>query len=288
MVVDSEASSWAPVESGVPQGTVLGPLLFLLFINDLPAHVTSQVRLFANDCLLYRTLKSGVDQKTLQQDLKQLGLWASTWGMRFNPSKCVIMTITRVERKILHKLYTMEGVLLSHVQEVKCLGILISDDLSWSKHTQMVSFKANSITGLLRRNLHHCPVQLWEQAFISLVRSRLEYSATAWDPHLAKDIDQGPGDDPESRGQVCQAKVRHEEQRHQPPTRPTVGTTSATQMRTPSCSALQDYRWQGGHTGGRHPHPCRPSYPKEPPSNVQTLALTVRAVQTIILPRNAT
>ncbi len=112
--MDGAASSWAPVESGVPQGTVLGPLLFLIFINDLPAHVTSQVRLFADDCLLYRTIKSEADQKTLQQDLKQLGLWASTWGMRFNPSKCVIMTIARVERKRLHKLYTMDGVVRAH------------------------------------------------------------------------------------------------------------------------------------------------------------------------------
>ncbi len=84
------------------------------YCNDLPAHVTSQVRLFADDCLLYRIIKSEEDQKTLQQDLK-LGLWASTLGMRFNPSKCVIMTIAKVERKRLHKLYTMEGVMLSHL-----------------------------------------------------------------------------------------------------------------------------------------------------------------------------
>ena len=141
-VVVDEASSWASVESGGPQCTVLGPLLFSLFINDLPAHVTSQVRLFVDDCLLYHTIKSAEDHMTLQQDLKQLGLWVSTWGMWFNPSKCVIMTITRVERKRLHKLYMMEGVVLLHVQEAKCLGILISDDLSWTKHTQRVSSKA--------------------------------------------------------------------------------------------------------------------------------------------------
>ncbi len=100
------------------------------------------------------------------------------------------MTIARVERKRLHKLYTLAGVVLSHVQEAKYLGILISDELSWTKHTRMVSSKANSIIGLLHRNvyLYHCPVQLRGQAFISLIRSRLEYSATAWDPHLAKDI----------------------------------------------------------------------------------------------------
>ena len=138
--------------------------------------------------MLYRAVKSTEDQLTLQKDLESLSQWATTWGMRFNPSKCIILTIARSEKNRLLKFYTMDGVVLSHVQEAKYLGILISDDLHWSKHVQMVSSKANSILGLLRRNLHHCPQQLREQAFISLVRSRLEYSATAWDPHLAKDI----------------------------------------------------------------------------------------------------
>ncbi len=117
----------------------------------------------------------------LQQDLKQLGI-LGLYLIWFNPSTCVIMTITRVKRMRLHKLYTMEAVVLSHVQEAKYLGILITDDLIWTKHTQ-----ANSIIGLLCRNLHHT-VQPREQAFISLIRSHLEYRATAWDPHLAKAI----------------------------------------------------------------------------------------------------
>ena len=101
------------------------------------------------------------------------------------------MTIARVERKRLHKVYTVEGVVLLHVQEVKYLGILISDDLSWTKHTKMVSSKANSIIGLLHRNLHHCPMQPRKQAFISLIRSHLEYTTVLWPgtyPHLAMDI----------------------------------------------------------------------------------------------------
>ena len=84
VLVDGDFSCFGDVLSGVPQGTVLGPLLFLLHINDLPSNVKSQVRLFADDCLLYRKIKSEEDQLQLQKDLVALELWASTWGMNFN------------------------------------------------------------------------------------------------------------------------------------------------------------------------------------------------------------
>ena len=83
------------VLSGVPQGTVLGPLLFLLHINDQPSVVTSQVKLFAGDCYLYRPILSGADRVALQRDLDSLEKWCDTWGMRFNAKKCQIMSITR-------------------------------------------------------------------------------------------------------------------------------------------------------------------------------------------------
>ena len=84
VVVDGESSSKVTVDSGVPQGTVLGPLLFLCYINDLPLAVSAQVRLFADDCLLYRKIESQEDHTILQQDLIELEKWASKWGMRSN------------------------------------------------------------------------------------------------------------------------------------------------------------------------------------------------------------
>ena len=93
VVVDGEMSSSTRVESGVLQGTVLGPLLFLLYINDLPNNVTFQVRLFADDCLLYRSIKSVLDQLDLQRDLSYLHEWSLKWCMNFNPSKFVIMSM---------------------------------------------------------------------------------------------------------------------------------------------------------------------------------------------------
>ena len=91
VVVDGHKFSASRVESGAPQGTILGPLLFLLHINDLPSVASSQVRLFTDDCLLYRQIRSQSDSLALQQDLSALEGWGKDWGMRFNPGKCNIM-----------------------------------------------------------------------------------------------------------------------------------------------------------------------------------------------------
>lgn len=92
VVLEGERSEEAPVESGVPQGTVLGPFIFLCHINDLPNCVDSKVRLFADDCLLYREIHSFNDHISLQEDLRKLEEWAKQWGMRFNTSKCFILS----------------------------------------------------------------------------------------------------------------------------------------------------------------------------------------------------
>ena len=87
--------------SGVPQGTVLGPLLFLLYINELPSAVSSKVRLFADDCLIYRNIKNKEDQIALQKYLDLLENWGNTWGMRFKAAKCNIMRVSRTRDPIL-------------------------------------------------------------------------------------------------------------------------------------------------------------------------------------------
>jgi hypothetical protein len=87
VTVEGEFSKTVHVDSGVPQGTVLGPLLFLLHINDLPDQVASQVRLFADDCLMYRSIKSEQDHLAFQEDLISLENWAEKWGMKFNATK---------------------------------------------------------------------------------------------------------------------------------------------------------------------------------------------------------
>ena len=93
VVVDGEASQDADVLSGVPQGTVLGPILFLVHLNDLPESILSSVRLFADDCLLYRVIRNLQDHLILQQDLKNLEEWASKNGMKFNATKCYVLPV---------------------------------------------------------------------------------------------------------------------------------------------------------------------------------------------------
>ena len=132
-VVDGDRCSAAPVPSGVPQGTVLGPLLFLLLINDLPENVQFQVHLFADDCLFYRVIDTAADQHLLQQDLHALEQWGHRWGMRFNASKCEIMRICCSSQPINGiSMYQLGGVPLQVVDRAKYLGVNKSNNLSWS------------------------------------------------------------------------------------------------------------------------------------------------------------
>ena len=128
------------------------------------------------------------DQNALQADLLALGKWALDWGMKFNPSKCSVLTFSSHRQRQQTRMYTLCGVFLQNVTEAKYLGINLSSDLKWSLHIQQTASKANSMLGLLRRNISRCATQLREQAYFALIRSRLEYCAAIWDPHLAKDV----------------------------------------------------------------------------------------------------
>ena len=166
VVVDGSFSDNAHVGSGVPQGTVLGPILFLCYINDLPSSVSSDVRLFADDCLLYRPI----------------------WGMKFNPSKCSVLWVKRPRAKEIASDYQLKGVTLGQVTNSPHLGVSISENLEWGDHISKIASKANSTLGFLRRNLKGCPSKLKEIAYFSMVRS-LEYSCPVWDPYRQGDID---------------------------------------------------------------------------------------------------
>ena len=129
--VEGEASNNTRVRSGVPQGTVLGPLCFLIYINDMGESVssTSTLRLFADDSLLYRPITSTSDSNQLQQDLTALTRWADTWQMNFHPAKCYILRITRKRSPIIHN-YQMMGQQLTTVDKYPYLGVELSEDLN--------------------------------------------------------------------------------------------------------------------------------------------------------------
>ena len=190
VVVNGSKSRWIPVTSGVPQGTVLGPVLFNVFINDIVDEIDSDIRLFADDCVCYRPIKSIQDCKILQKDINHLAAWANKWCMRFEPSKCKTMCFTRkTTRKIIHP-YSMEGCPLESVSNTKYLGVIISEDLRWNHHVAEVTSRANKLLGLLRRNLSACDKKIKEAAYFGLVRPLLEYASQAWDPHTSNLIDE--------------------------------------------------------------------------------------------------
>ena len=95
VVLEGETSEEVPVNLGMPQGSVLGPLLFLLYINDLPHDNQSQIRLFADDTAVYLTVRNNSDSNILQADLDRLEIWERTWDMEFNPSKCQVLHISK-------------------------------------------------------------------------------------------------------------------------------------------------------------------------------------------------
>ena len=175
------------MDSGVPQGTVLGPILFLIFINDLPSQIKSKCRLFADDCLVYNEIFDLSDSLQLQQDLANLEVWAKTWGMKFNAQKCYILSTEKGGRPYF---YQLNGHILKAVPTSSYLGVLFSEDLSFSPHIANTVKKSSRILGFLQRNLKGCPPRLKELAYFTLVRSSLEYSSTVWDPFLQKDIDE--------------------------------------------------------------------------------------------------
>ena len=142
------------VKSGVPQGSVLGPCLFLLYINDLPETLDSTVRLFADDSLLYLTIRSPADTETLQNDQRKLELWEEKWLMimEFNVDKCHVLRVTRKQNPIIHN-YTLHRKVLETVDSAKYLGVTLISDLWWNRHITNITHKANQSLCFLRRNL---------------------------------------------------------------------------------------------------------------------------------------
>ncbi|MEL7079481.1 MAG: reverse transcriptase domain-containing protein, partial [Cyanobacteria bacterium J06582_2] len=150
--VEGEYSGWSKVESGVPQGSVLGPLLFSIYMNDIIKNIDSEIRLFADDCVVYRPIKNAQDSKKLQKDIEKLEKWANIWGMRFQPYKCHIMHLTR-NRNIIQNKYTLKDTVLKTVENTKYLGVTISNDLRWNAHINKTCMIANNHLNLLKRNI---------------------------------------------------------------------------------------------------------------------------------------
>ena len=182
VVLDGTKSSKDDVLSGVPQGTVLGPLLFLAYINDMPECTSSDIRLFADDSLMYRVIRNDNDRAKLQQDLDALEKWEKTWLMSFNASKCYTIHIAPAAKKPTEYQYRLHNQVLESVDNSKYLGVTVSNNLTWDAHIQNVAANGNRKLGFVKRNLKECTPKVKAASYCMMVRPGLEYAATVWDP----------------------------------------------------------------------------------------------------------
>ncbi|CAB3387408.1 Hypothetical predicted protein, partial [Cloeon dipterum] len=174
-------SAPAEVLSGVVQGSVLGPLLFNLFVADLPEEINSSFDQYADDTTLHRVVDIPEDADALQEDLDRIFIWCENNGMQLNGRKCHVMDISRA-RTQLHFEYSIGGVPLEYVDQQRLLGVHISSDLRWSVHTDIVRAKAAQVLGFAARNLHKCTQKVKRVSFLSLVKPILMYGLPAWHP----------------------------------------------------------------------------------------------------------
>ena len=145
----------------------------MLYINDLPTETHSHIRLFADDAILYREIKSNTDL---------LANWETKWRMKFNTGKCQILSVTRQKCPIKFQ-YKLHNEALEKVKSAKYLGITITSDLRWNKHIATVTSKANKALGFVKRNIHSSSELVKTRAYQAIVRPSLEYATCVWDPH---------------------------------------------------------------------------------------------------------
>ena len=186
VVVDGEVSNWKSVLSGVPQGSVLGPILFLIYINDLDDSITSNVLKFADDTKLFRKVNTDGDKQHLQNDLDRLVKWSEKWQMLFNFGKCKCL---HTGHGNLNVNYKMGDTVLGTTVKEKDLGVTISADMKVSEQCGIAASKGNQILGLIRRNITYKGKKLIIPLYKAIVRPHLEYCIQAWRPYRKKDID---------------------------------------------------------------------------------------------------
>ena len=155
IIINDVQSKVESVISGVPQGTVLGPLLFLSYINSISDGISSSIRLFADDCLLFRTIRKQGDTYKLQDDLDMISQWCEKWQMSLNIGKCKLLEITNKSEEN-ETNYTINGESVEKVKHHPYLGVELTNKLTWDQHINNISAKATKTLNLLRRNLYKC------------------------------------------------------------------------------------------------------------------------------------
>ena len=191
VVVDGVCSDLLNVTSGVPQGSILGPLLFVLYINDLPECIQkpTDIALFADDSKVSQILTgSSTDGIILQSNLDRLHFWSTDWHMDFNVKKCRAMLITRKKIPRLENEYFIDNNQLERVTRIRDLGINVTSDLRWVTHISELTAKANKILGLVikRTCVDLRGSKTRKLLYCTLVLPLLEYGSELWSPYEIK------------------------------------------------------------------------------------------------------
>ena len=184
--INGKKSEWGNVTSGVPQGSVLGPLLFVIYINDLEIGVSSDVSKFADDTKIGRQVKNMEDARKLQEDLNRLYNWSQKWDMQFNVSKCSVMSVGKGN---MHVDYTLNGTAIGRSYSARDLGVQVSSDLRPREQCVIARNKANKILGFISRSVTNRSSEVILRLYLALVRPHLDYAAQFWSPYYRKDID---------------------------------------------------------------------------------------------------
>ena len=186
VVLNGEKSEWAEVESGVPQGSVLGPVLFTIYINDIDQGIKNTIKKFADDTKLIGKAGSEEEVNSIKEDLKKLHKWTEDWQMKFNADKCKVLHLGRQNRE---GQYNLEGVELEKIAEEKDLGVYVEKNFKVGKQCTKAAAKGNQILGLIARTFVTRSREVIMSLYKTLVRPHLEYCVQAWRPHLKKDIE---------------------------------------------------------------------------------------------------
>ena len=183
--------SFCRLGSGIPQGSVLGPVLFTIFINNMPGETICPIKLFADDAKIYQRVKCVEDCQQIQDDLKKLQEWANRWQLRFHPQKCTILQVGTNHPE--YEYYMMDGIRQVKLAKSNCekdLGVYVDSDLKFEHHITMIVKKANQMTGLLWRTFDYMDEDMFKTLYKSMIRSHLEYAAPVWSPYSWKLADE--------------------------------------------------------------------------------------------------
>ena len=190
--INGTFSNWIDVLSGIPQGTILGPLLFVIYINDLPdvCDHLAEIYLFADDAKLFRHIQTEEDHIMLQSGLDELQKWSDTWLLQLNVDKC--KTVFYGRNINTNYDYCLHCNTLGKEDYIKDLGVIFDTDLSFSRHCREKMNKAYSMLGIIKRNFMYLSETAFVTLYKTMVRSHLEYAHSVWNPHregLIKDLE---------------------------------------------------------------------------------------------------